>query len=82
MSESDIATALSYMWSKILVLDEVGLEKSIFDLGARSLDVMTAVNHLRATVAPNLSAMLFFEHPTVLEQSRRLAAYSSDELLL
>lgn len=81
MSESEIATALSFMWSRILVLDEVGLDENIFELGARSLDVMTAVNHLRATVAPNLSAMLFFEHPTVLEQSRRLAAYS-EELLL
>lgn len=79
-SEADIVAGLVYMWSRILVLPSVVADDDIFELGARSLDVMTAVNHLRDTIIPDLSPLLFFEHPRISEQARRLAEYEGEQL--
>ena len=79
-TEANIVAGLKYMWSRILVRDDINPDDNIFEIGARSLDVMMAVNHLRDTVIPDLSILLFFENPTISEQARRFVEYSGEQL--
>jgi aryl carrier-like protein len=53
------------MWRELLVIERIGVNEDIFDLGAHSLLAMRAVVRMRDELAVDVPLRSLFEHPTI-----------------
>ena len=65
---------LAALWSDLLKLERVGVEDDVFDLGATSLMVVSAVTQIQAAFGVALHIQTVFENPTVAEMASALEA--------
>jgi amino acid adenylation domain-containing protein len=63
---------LAAIWTDLLTLERVGIHDDVFDLGATSLMVVSAVTRIQSAlgVAPPIQTL--FEHPTVAQLANAL----------
>ena len=71
---SETERRLAALWSDLLKLERVGIKDDVFDLGATSLMVVSAVTQMQAAFGVALSIQTVFEHPTVAEMATALEA--------
>lgn len=71
--------ALARLWAEVLGLPRVGLHDNFFDLGGNSLLLMRLHGRLVAQVAPHLSLMALFAHPTVAALAAHLGGSAAAE---
>jgi len=82
---------IAAIWRGLLGLDAIALGADVFDLGARSLQAVRAVTHLRTTFAVDIQLRHIFANPSVAGQAsvidgllwlarQRVPAASSREL--
>lgn len=57
--------ALAVIWSRLLKVENMGINDDVFDLGAQSLMAMKALTQIRDAFQVSLSLRNLFEHPTV-----------------
>lgn len=62
---SDLEDTIADIWSDVLELQDVGVEKNFFDLGGHSLLAVRVHARLRESVDENLSVTDLFRFPTV-----------------
>ena len=65
---------LAALWSELLKLERVGVKDDVFDLGATSLMVVSAVTQMQAAFGVALSIQTVFANPTVAEMATALEA--------
>ena len=65
---------LSAIWSELLKLERVGAKDDVFDLGATSLMVVSAVTQIQAAFGVPLHIQAVFENPTVAQMAVALEA--------
>ena len=65
---------LAALWTDLLKLDRVGIHDDVFDLGATSLMVVSAVSQLQAGFGVALHIQAVFENPTVEKMAAALDA--------
>jgi acyl carrier protein len=53
------------IWSRLLKLENIGIDDDVFDLGAHSLMAMKALTQIRDAFEVSLALRNLFEHPTV-----------------
>ena len=63
--------AIARIWRELLLVEQVGLDDSFFDLGGNSLLLVQAQSRLREAVGRTLPVVRLFQYPTV----RALAAF-------
>jgi amino acid adenylation domain-containing protein len=57
--------ALAVIWSRLLKVENIGINDDVFDLGAHSLLAMKALTQIRDVFEVGLSLRNLFEHPTI-----------------
>jgi amino acid adenylation domain-containing protein len=62
---SETERRLASLWTELLKLERVGIHDDVFDLGATSLMVVSAVTQIQAAFGAALHIQAVFEHPTV-----------------
>nr|WP_264078692.1 thioester reductase domain-containing protein [Mycobacterium szulgai] len=65
------------IFSRVLTLQQVGIDDSFFDLGGDSLSAMRAIAAINAACNTDLTARVFFEAPSVRSLSQRLQSAPS-----
>ncbi len=63
---------LSAIWTALLKLERVGVQDDVFDLGATSLMVVSAVTQIQAEFGAALHIQAVFENPTVAQMATAL----------
>lgn len=67
---TELELAMATVWSRILGLEQVGIDDSFFEMGGNSLIALRLVSRLRDELALDLNVLTLFQSPTI----RRLAA--------
>jgi amino acid adenylation domain-containing protein len=57
--------ALAVIWTRLLKVENIGINDDVFDLGAHSLLAMKALTQIRDVFEVSLSLRNLFEHPTL-----------------
>ena len=68
------------MWSKVLRIDNIGVNDHFFDLGGDSLKVAQVATRIRDEFGVDVPLRLFFERPTVADLVQVIAESSAHEL--
>jgi len=71
-AQSHSELAIAAVWAGMFGLDRVSVEENFFDLGGHSLLLIKLHRKLQETLAPHLSIVTLFEHPTVRSLARHL----------
>jgi amino acid adenylation domain-containing protein len=66
-ARTPIEETLLGIWSKVLGIDEVGIQDNFFELGGNSLKGTRVVSHIRDALFLDLPVRLVFENPTIAE---------------
>ena len=66
--------ALANLWSKLLNLDEVGVQEDFFELGGHSLTATRLASHIRREFNVEISLRAIFENPTIETLARQILA--------
>ncbi len=61
---------LAEIWAEVLALDHVGVTDNLFQLGGNSLTAMQIAARVADALDIELSAGVFFEHPTIAELAK------------
>ena len=64
-ARTDTEKALAVIWTDLLHVPAIGIDKDFFDLGAHSLMAIKAVSRIRETFGADISLRNLFERPTV-----------------
>jgi len=72
LPQGELQQALAAAWAEVLGLARVGLHDNFFDLGGNSLLLMRLHGQLTQRLAPALTLMALFSHPTVAALARHL----------
>jgi aryl carrier-like protein len=64
------------LWQRLLGVDRLQLAANVFDLGARSLDVVQALTELRRH-GHAMTVAQVYEHPTIAAQLELLSGHSA-----
>ena len=75
-----IEETLSGFWSKLLGLDDVGVEDSFFDLGGHSLIAVRLFAMIKREFEADFPISVLFEAPTIAEIAQRIADTTGREL--
>ncbi len=67
-----VAEAIAGTWRELLGLKQVGLHDNFFDLGGHSLMLISMHRLLEDRLAPGLSVMDMFQHPTIASLVKRI----------
>ena len=83
---TEMEQALSKIWTDLLKLDRIGVHDDVFELGATSLMVLSAVTRIRSIVGVAIEMHVLFENPTVAQMADALdkmrGSSSPSELLV
>jgi amino acid adenylation domain-containing protein len=71
---SALERQIAAVWCEVLGVDAVGTRDNFFDLGGHSLLLTRVLGTLRETVAPELTMLTLFRHPTVHGLAAALAS--------
>lgn len=75
--QSLIEKQLASIWSKVLNLRQVGVDKNFFDLGGDSVLLVQAHARLREELGVNVPIVRLFEHSTIRALGRHLSEVSN-----
>lgn len=64
--------SLRAIWCELLGLDQVGDDKTFFELGGRSMDTIRLVNRIRSTFGLEITVRTVFEAQTLARLSDAL----------
>ena len=65
LPHTETEKALALIWTRLLKVENIGINDDVFDLGAHSLQAMKALTQIRDVFEVSLSLRNLFEHPTV-----------------
>jgi amino acid adenylation domain-containing protein len=74
---SDAERRLAAIWADLLKLERVGVHDDIFDLGATSLMVVSAVSRIQAAFGAMPAIQTLFENPTIAQMAVALEGTGS-----
>jgi amino acid adenylation domain-containing protein len=74
--------ALSQVWMDLLNIERIGVRDDIFELGATSLMMLSAVTRIRAALGVELELNVLFENPTVAQMAVALDLARGDRVAL
>jgi iturin family lipopeptide synthetase B len=65
LPKSEMEKEISLIWSKLLGVDEIGIDENFFEIGGHSLMAMQLTNRLRSKYQQNITLKDFFKDPTI-----------------
>jgi amino acid adenylation domain-containing protein len=65
LPRNDLEQKIAELWKAELGLDEVGVHDNFFEVGGNSIKIIQLNSRLRESIAPDVTVMLMFEHPTI-----------------
>ena len=71
-------TTLAAIWKQVLQVDQVGIHDNFFDLGGHSLQATRVIARIREEFDLEFPLRIFFETPTIAEQSIYLTTMEAD----
>jgi amino acid adenylation domain-containing protein len=81
-SRTPVEEALASIWSKILVVEQVGIYDNFFELGGHSLLVAKLIAEIQRDLRVDLPVRAVFEFPTIAQLAARIIATQDKGLFL
>ena len=76
---SPVEELLAGIWTRVLSVEQVGIEDNFFELGGHSLLATRVISQVRDALAIELPVRSLFEGPTVAELGAHIEGFSSRE---
>ncbi|MBY0379861.1 MAG: AMP-binding protein, partial [Burkholderiales bacterium] len=76
---SDLEKKLAIIWSKILSINEIGLQEDFFKLGGNSLSAIHLCDSIYKVFAVHITFTDLFNHSTLSALAKIISAYSKDK---
>ncbi|PYB95761.1 non-ribosomal peptide synthetase, partial [Pseudomonas protegens] len=76
--QSELEQQIAALWSRVLGIEQVGLDDNFFELGGHSLDALRLIGALNQALAVQLSINALFTAPTVGQLAGVIAAGQAD----
>ena len=68
-ARTETERALAQVWMELLTIERIGVHDDIFELGATSLMMLSAVTRIRGALGVELELNVLFENPTVAQMA-------------
>lgn len=81
LPRNDLEQKIAELWKVELGLDEVGVHDNFFEVGGNSIKIIQLNSRLRETIAPDVTVMLMFEHPTIAALATHLTDVSPQKTI-
>jgi acyl carrier protein len=63
----DVAEVVRTIWQEVLLIDDIGLDEDLFDLGAHSLTITRINGRIQQQLGVDLPLDVYFDTPTIAE---------------
>ena len=75
---TEVERAIAAIWHRLLDIEQVGLTDDFLDAGGDSLLVALLAEEIKRDLGTDIPAIRFFEHRTIADQARLVAAALED----
>ena len=71
--QTPVEAKLAEIWSKVLGVEQIGIDDNFFQLGGDSILAAQIVNRVRDTMQVELSFLIFFQQPTIASMALKIS---------